>query len=81
MLTINLLSERERQRLYSLATVRGYRIQTNNRAGTHRIVRLGFTTPTGRTPSESVSRDFKTKKEARVALLDLMIAQTRRPAA
>lgn len=81
MLAVNLLPERERQRLFTLAAVRGYRIQTNNQSGTHRIVRLGFQVPTGRTPSQTVSRSFKSKKEARIALLELMLAQTQRSAA
>lgn len=73
---VDRLTDAERERLFSLAIVRGYRIQANNRSGTHAILRLHRE---GR--REVYPQRYPSKKEARRALLRLMLTETRRRAA
>lgn len=73
---VDRLSEQERQRLYSLAAVRGYRIQSNRHGGTHCVVLLRRMQQ-----PERCSDSYHSKKEARRALLRLMLTETRRRAA
>jgi len=91
MITIDLLPERERQRLYMVAAIEGYRLMQVRRlthdpgqpriSAGHYIARLGQMTPQGRCKPIKVSRTYETKKEARRALLQLMLDNSRRSAA
>lgn len=78
-MTVDDLPEAERQRLYQLAAVRGYRIQTLPNPSHYYLVRLGHQCPNGRTAATRIDRkSYPKKKDARRALLELMLDHTQR---
>jgi hypothetical protein len=79
VIAVNLLPEKERQRLYQLAAVRGYRLMIRRRPLGHFVACIGK--EGRREPARRVSDIYPNKKLARQALLEIMLQQTGRSAA